>query len=636
MKKIALLIFLIWPFFVNGQVTDITLQQCYGVYRNGDWTSEYPQCLTSIPEGYLLGIDIIENGPGISNYHGNGDMWIVKLDSLGNIIWERCYGGSDGDWIQKIVVANDSIYYLFGGSYSNDGDVLNTRPGEFWVVKIDSSGSIIWENNYGSEPAAGESRDAIVAPDGGLIFMSRIVFAGGDVGTYYGGNDIWVCRLDPDGNILWEETLGNVYNENAINMILTSSNTILVTGGHNESAGMITCPDMDQSIIESDCWIVEMDLEGNIIQQFCYGGSYDEVIYDIVEVDDGYAFIAWTNSNDHDVSGFHGIAGEEAKNDIWICKINFQGEIQWERCLGGSNIEYPRHISTTEDGGYIVFGNTNSTDGDVSNNHTTSDSYDIWLVKLDSLGNIEYDHCFGSTREERFWGNHCVAKKNDEEFGILAWSVTIGGDVECDMYGSPDRDAWFFVIKDCENNMPSTPIAPTGPDTLCITTDSIANYSISAAQGAWYYEWLVVPPEAGTFQYDSSQTIASLHWASGWEGQAQIKVRSWNDCGQSSWSEVKNTWAYICLGIGDHEISRVKLDIFPNPAKETIHFKYQLSNISYQLLIYDLFGRKQDEILISRGQKINTVDVSGYPQGMYVAALKNNNGIVARGKFVKR
>lgn len=634
MKSYFAILFMMIVLISHAQVDDITMQRCYGVYENGDSFADDPKCITAIQEGYLIGLNIDTDGPGISNYHGSGDIWFVKIDSIGNTIWEKCYGGSGGDGVEKIVVVNDSTYYIYGVSNSQDGDVSNLRPGEIWISKIDSSGSILWENNYGSIPEAGENRDAIVAPDGGLIFMSRIVFAGGDVSTYYGQNDIWVCRLDPDGNILWEETLGNSYNENAFKMLITSSNTLLVTGGHWETEGMITCPDLGN--YGGDCWIVEMDLDGKIIQQFCYGGSYDEVIYDIVEVDDGYAFVAWTNSNDHDVSGFHGIAGEEAKNDIWICKINFQGEIQWERCLGGSNIEYPRHISTTEDGGYIVFGNTNSTDGDVSNNHTTSDSYDIWLVKLDSLGNIDYDHCFGSTRDEKFWGTHCVAKKKDDHYGILARSVTTGGDVECDMYGVQDYDSWFFVIKDCENNMPSTPDTPTGPDTLCITTDSIALYSILPAQGAWYYEWQIVPEEAGTFNYDSSSTAVSLHWASGWEGQAQINVRSWNDCGYTEWSDAKNTWTFSCLGVGDNPNRKAQFEIFPNPAKEKLHFRYRISDIRYRILIFDLFGRKQEEIKVPKGRQETSINISGYSPGVYVAVFKNDKDIIARGKFVKR
>jgi len=77
------------------------------------------------------------------------------------------------------------------------------------------------------------------------------------------------------------------------------------------------------------------------------------------------------------------------------------------------------------------------------------------------------------------------------------------------------------------------------------------------------------------------------------------------------------------------------LQIFPNPAGNAIYFKYQLSNISYQLSIYDLFGRKQDEIIIPPDQEQTRIDISSYPAGVYVAVLKSGDAAVARGKFVK-
>ena len=77
------------------------------------------------------------------------------------------------------------------------------------------------------------------------------------------------------------------------------------------------------------------------------------------------------------------------------------------------------------------------------------------------------------------------------------------------------------------------------------------------------------------------------------------------------------------------------LHIFPNPAGDAIYFNYQLSNISYQLSIYDLYGRKQDEIIIPKGHEQVRVDVSGYPAGVYMAVLNDETGVVARGKFVK-
>jgi len=637
MKIVSLVILISLSLYGHSQVDDIVLQRCYGTFKSDDAQVEYPQCIELIPEGFIIGIDMGFDDPGISNFHGGADMWIAKLDSLGNIIWERCYGGSDGDWIHKIIAVNDSIYYLFGGSFSQDGDVQNTRPGEFWVAKIDSAGTIIWENNYGSIPEAGEARDAIAAPDGGLIFMARIVCAGGDVSTYYGQNDIWVCRLDPDGNILWEETLGNYHNENAVNMILTNDNTILVAGGHYETAGMITCPDLGD--YGADCWIVEMDLDGNIIRQLCYGGSYDEVIYDIVEVEDGYVFIAWTNSNDQDVSGFHGVAGEEASYDIWACKISYPGEIQWEKCLGGSQYEAPNYIASTLDGGFVIFGYTNSHDGDVSNNHSYELEQDIWIVKLDSLGNLMWEHCFGGKYKERFWGSHSVAKRSDDNFAVLAISKFNDGDVECDMYGFQDYDAWFFEIKDCNNYMPQIPSKPTGPDTLCTTVDSISTFSTTQTQGAWYYEWQVLPVEAGIFQYDSSQTTAKLHWSTNWEGQAEISVRSWNDCGQSLWSEVKSSWAYSCLGLAETGEGLIDFVLFPNPATDFVYVnvkgeRRREKGEKSSFYIYDIYGRLVLKEHIVESQ--DRIDISAYMPGIYFVVLRDKNEIIGRKKFVVR
>jgi hypothetical protein len=183
--------------------------------------------------------------------------------------------------------------------------------------------------------------------------------------------------------------------------------------------------------------------------------------------------------------------------------------------------------------------------------------------------------------------------------------------------------------------MPSTPQTPTGPDTLCITTDSTATYSINPAAGAWSYEWQIVPEEAGSISSDS--TTATLHWASGWEGQAEISVRSWNDCGNSAWSEVKTSWAFSCLGIPLYLLPGTPyLYTFPNPAGSEITLRSSILDLRSSIFIYDLYGRKQDEINIPDGQSQTKVDASAYPPGVYIAVLKDEKGVVARGKFVKR
>jgi len=613
-----------------SQPDDITWQQCFGVEGT---EIDRPKCIEKTKTGYLISIGLSNYAPQIPHYHAEGEGWIISLDSLGNKIWERCYGGSEGDNTEKIISIDEYHFYLFGHGLSTDGDIQNNRPGSLWVVKIDAQGNILWENNYGSILEKEHARDALLTDDGGLIMMCRIMGAGGDITEYFGSNDIWVCKIDSIGNIEWEKTLGNNALDNALNMILTSQNTLMIVGGHYESGGMIQCPDLGN--YGADAWIVEMDMDGNMLRQFCYGGSHNDLIWDITEIEDGYIFVANTNSNDKDVSGFHGIPGNEGTDDIWAVKINYMGDIIWQRCLGGSRNESPMSIFNKSDTSVIIFSNASSADGDVTNNHNTTGYFeDIWAIELSNNGNLIWEHCFGGGGNDRFWYPHGVVQNNYDEYVILSATNYKDGDVDCELIDTPN--AWVFQIKDCSIFMPDIPSTPTGPDTLCITTDSTATYSILPAHGAWSYEWQVLPTEAGSVTSDS--TSATLNWAPAWEGQAQISVRSWNDCGQSDWSEIKTTWAFSCLGIESPPLAprTPYLCIFPNPTKEDITIRYQIPGTGYQVLIYDLFGRKQDEIIVPRGQEQIGVDVSSYPAGVYVAVMKSGDGVVGRGKVVKR
>jgi hypothetical protein len=135
-----------------------------------------------------------------------------------------------------------------------------------------------------------------------------------------------------------------------------------------------------------------MDLYGKILNQWCYGGTYWDEGRDIIEVEDGYVIAGTTNSNDGDVSGFHGFAYEDADDDIWIFKIDFFGNVLWQKCLGGYSWEYPVYLTQTEDTGIIVIGNSCSLDGDVTGNHSLYNIYsDIWVVKLNSQGTIQWN-----------------------------------------------------------------------------------------------------------------------------------------------------------------------------------------------------------------------------------------------------
>jgi len=258
---------LLQSYLLFPQIDFISWQQCLGTDEGINWTN----AVEKAENGYMFGIYITKNGPGVSNYHGSSEAWIINTDNVGNIIWERCYGGSKGDGPQKIIKIDEYTTYLLNSSWSQDGDVQNGRGGNFWVVKINYSGEIIWENSYGGTVNGEDMNDALLMPDKGLLMMGRISSTGGDVTTHYGMADIWFCRIDSLGTILWQKTYGNQGQDNAIKIKLTSRNTVLMIGCHDAAGGMIDCP--DPGSWNANVWIIEIDKNGGIINQWCYGGS---------------------------------------------------------------------------------------------------------------------------------------------------------------------------------------------------------------------------------------------------------------------------------------------------------------------------------------------------------------------------
>jgi len=154
----------------------------------------------------------------------------------------------------------------------------------------------------------------------------------------------------------------------------------------------------------ADAWVVALAPDGTLQWQKSLGGSgADNLVRIIGTMDGGYIAVGNTASNDGDVSGLHGAT------DVWVVKLNNTGNIQWQKCLGGSGADQGNSILQTADGGYILIGTTASNDGDVSGLHGGKDS---WVVKLDGSGNLQWQKCYGSTGDDE--GNDITAMANGE------------------------------------------------------------------------------------------------------------------------------------------------------------------------------------------------------------------------------
>ena len=252
--------------------------------------------------------------------------------------------------------------------------------------------------------------------DGGFIVAGETLSNDGDVSGNHGGRDAWVVKLNSSGDIIWKKCLGGTDHDFAYSIQQTSDGGFIVAGLTGSNDG-----DVSGNHGGSDAWVVKLNSSGNILWQKCLGGTDGDYANSIQQTSDGGFIVAGeTESNDGDVSGNHG------GFDSWVVKLNSSGNIEWQKCLGGTGWDWENSIQQTSDGGFIVAGYTNSNDGDVSGNHG---SKDYWVVKLtnepDRINEIENYNLF-SIYPNPFTEHAIITFDNptNEKYRLLIIDVT--------------------------------------------------------------------------------------------------------------------------------------------------------------------------------------------------------------------
>ncbi len=316
---------------------------------NEEYTASFIQQTSD--GGYILG--------GYTNSFGAGsdDDLIIKLDSLGNIEWAKTIGGSGADHAYFIRQTSDGGYIITGRTNS-----AGAGSHDYFVVKLNSSGEAVWMRTIGGGGA--EYSDSICqTSDGGYIVVGRTTSFGA------GSSDVLVVKLNPAGEIEWARTIGGSGAEYAYSVQQTSDGGYIV-GGHTTSFGA-----GDYNVL-----IIKLTNSGNVEWAKIIGGSGTEYFNYIQQtLDGGYIMSGKTSSFG---------AGND---DYFIVKLNSLGEVIWAEAIGGSNAEQARAIRQTSEGGYIVGGYTSS---------FGAGNRDALIVKLDSLGNIEWAKTIGGLYDE--------------------------------------------------------------------------------------------------------------------------------------------------------------------------------------------------------------------------------------------
>lgn len=332
-----------WSYSNSG---DVTCSPYWGwiTKSRSDGSLQWQSCIN----GYLNSIGKTTDGAYItSGTSFSTDFHLAKVDADGSVIWENDFGGSSSDYSYSGCNSNDGGYVAAGYTESNDGDVTNYHgSGDIWVIKVDAGGNLIWQRCLGGSSFEGANSVSPTA-DGGYLICGYTNSSDGDVSENHGNQDAWIVKLDGDGNLVWEKTIGTENWEYLEGGIATGDGGYALIG--YTGSGNFTKLDADRNVQ----WSVWMPSYAHSIVQ---------------TTDNGYAVAGGIYSIHHN-----------ATTDMWAAKLQSNGTIQWSKSLGGNYYEEAYSIKQNSDGSYIVAGQTSSSDGDVSEN---KGDYDRWIVKL--------------------------------------------------------------------------------------------------------------------------------------------------------------------------------------------------------------------------------------------------------------
>ncbi len=293
------------------------------------------------------------------------NVLVGKIDGNGQISWIKVFGGSDDDIAVSACQTPDGGYAVLAETFSDDGDVTGNHGGnDLWLLRIDSSGNLLWQKCYGSAESD-EPISIANTRDNGFILLGATNGSDGDVPFHYGDYfslDWLVIKTDSVGNVQWSKDLGGLGDEGENGSILAVDNNYYLV-----SSSASTDHDCTDTVWHTgvntggDYYVLKLDDTGRVLWDSSFGGSQQDYInYAFFDTKDSTIVITGnTNSSDYMVTGYQG------NGDMWVIKVNKNGTLLWQKDIGTLYEDYGTGICSSYSGGYLTYGWTHNVSGPI-------------------------------------------------------------------------------------------------------------------------------------------------------------------------------------------------------------------------------------------------------------------------------
>lgn len=358
--------------------------------------------------------------------------------------------------VYSIAWQNNLLGYLPIFAITPDGGTISIGStlddqNDVMIRKLDVSGTQMWSRTF-VDVGYGQATGITSTKDGGYVIIASIQEPSNAKITGYHSNpdhwtsDVWVLKLDADGNLMKQKVIGGTDDEYATAIAETADGKLIISGSSASNDGDLQGINSHGS---TDAWILKLDGDLNILMQKKMGGSKPDDVTSMALTSSGEILLAvHTQSSDGDVTGFHsGPTGPGViSGDFWVVKTDMNGSVVWKKDLGGSHDDWPFSVIELKDQSIIVSGATMSSDGDVTGYHNYIDHGvsnvwdDGWVLKLSANGDVIWKKCFGGSGSDNFKG---VVETEDHSIFLVGTTTSKDGDV----LGNHDNaDAWIVQL----------------------------------------------------------------------------------------------------------------------------------------------------------------------------------------------